>query len=405
MKLREHDTFPCFDGLRAIAALSVVFTHTAFISGYSFRSNTWGPYLARMDIGVAVFFVISGFLLYRPFCMARFADRPAPDARAYGIRRGLRIFPAYWVAFTAVLIVPALEGHDVGALGASRLIAHYGLVQIYAPRFGLLPLQQAWTLATEISFYAFLPIWALCVRRGPRGTTRAALRSELIGVGSLYAFGLVFRLFLHDGANAGVWRGLVNLWLPARIDHFAVGMALAALSAWWSTRGEAPRWTEHPVVPYASWLLALASFWLLSERIGLRNNRGSLPFTTTQAWLVGLLWGFVGGFLVVPAVLGPQDRSLVRRLLRFRPLAALGVVSYGIYLWHESTLDWFLRRKHLIVAGRFPNPSSFTTMTAFVLVTTVLLAVVTYFVVERPAMRFGRSLSQRVRVTAGRTQP
>jgi peptidoglycan/LPS O-acetylase OafA/YrhL len=399
----DHANFPCFDGLRAIAALSVLLTHTAFISGYSFRSNTWGPYLARMDIGVAVFFVISGFLLYRPFCLARFADRPPPDARAYTVRRALRIFPAYWFAFTAVLVVPALKGHDVGALGPMRLLAHYGLFHIYAPSLKLLPVQQAWTLATEISFYAFLPLWALCIRRGPRGTSSAALRSELIGVGALYAFGLVFRLALRDGPHAGVWRGVVNLWLPARIDHFAIGMALAALSAWWTTRGDAPRWTEHPAVPYLSWLLALVSFWVLCEHIGLRNNRGNLPFTNTQAWLVGLLWGFVGGFLVVPAVLGPQDRSLVRRLLRVRPLAALGVVSYGIYLWHESALDWYLRREHLIVPGRFPTPSAFGKMTAFVFIVTLVLAVVTHVVVERPAMNLGRSY--RRSVSAGRTRP
>jgi len=191
--------------------------------------------------------------------------------------------------------------------------------------------------------------------------------------------------------------------LPARIDHFAIGMALAALSAWWTTRGDAPRWTEHPALPYVSWLLALISFWVLCEHIGLRNNRGNLPFSNTQAWLVGLLWGFVGGFLVVPAVLGPQDRSLVRRLLRVRPLAALGVISYGIYLWHESALDWYLRREHLIVPGHFPNPSAFGKMTAFVFVATLVLAAVTHIVVERPAMNLGRSY--RRPLSAGRTRP
>ncbi|MDQ1519748.1 MAG: hypothetical protein QOI55_821, partial [Actinomycetota bacterium] len=102
--------FPAFDGLRAIAAVAVALTHSAFISGFNFRNNTWGPYTARLDIGVAVFFVISGFLLYRPFVLARLRAGTPPAAVPYFQRRFLRIYPAFWLVFTVVLLVPAFHG-------------------------------------------------------------------------------------------------------------------------------------------------------------------------------------------------------------------------------------------------------------------------------------------------------
>src|SRR5438128_10843360 len=74
------DRFPCFDGLRAIAASAVLLTHVAFVSRLN-KMNPLGPYFARMDIGVSVFFLISGFLLYRPFVVAQLEGRPSPAAR------------------------------------------------------------------------------------------------------------------------------------------------------------------------------------------------------------------------------------------------------------------------------------------------------------------------------------
>ena len=95
--------FPCFDGLRAIAAIAVVFHHAAFTSAFVLRGIrvpgtrhevAIGHYFARMDAGVQVFFLISGFLLYRPFVATAFADRAPRDLRSYVRNRLLRIYPA-----------------------------------------------------------------------------------------------------------------------------------------------------------------------------------------------------------------------------------------------------------------------------------------------------------------------
>ncbi len=88
-----------FDGLRALAALSVVSYHVALSSKFA-HAGSLAPLLWELKGGVAIFFVISGVLLYLPYARA-IRDRSAlPDWRVYARRRGVRILPAYWVALT-----------------------------------------------------------------------------------------------------------------------------------------------------------------------------------------------------------------------------------------------------------------------------------------------------------------
>ena len=119
--------FPLMDSLRAIAALSVLVTHSGFLSGANL--GTWyGDYTARLDVGVTIFFLLSGFLLYRPFVSARAGGARRPRIPDYARRRLLRILPAYWLALTVLAIWPGLpqmwEAHDW---------VYYGLVQVYFP--------------------------------------------------------------------------------------------------------------------------------------------------------------------------------------------------------------------------------------------------------------------------------
>lgn len=378
------ERFPAFDGLRAIAAISVALTHSAFISGFNIHADFLGAFTARMDIGVAVFFVISGFLLYRPFVLARFRGTTSPNPRAYFRRRFLRIYPAFWVAFTAVLVIPQLHGLGWEPQTPAGLLAHYSLMHIYFRDHVLGPLQQSWTLSTEVAFYVFLPVYAWVMRR-----TGAALRTRLVtelgGVVLLYASSVAFRLWLFEGVDPAL-TGMYHTWLPARLDLFAAGMALAVLSAWWAAgRGGAPRWLDHRAVPWASWAVALGAFWFLSVGFGLDDllNRGPGPdFSRAQQMWLQFFWGVVGFFLVAPAVFGRQDRGGLRRFLTNRVVAWVGLVSYGIYLWHEAVIDWYLQLTEPVAFN-----SSFIEMTAFMVAITAALAAASYYAVERPALR------------------
>jgi len=379
--------FPAFDGLRAIAAIMVALTHSAFISGFNLRNDTWGPYTARLDIGVAIFFVISGFLLYRPFVLSRFRAGSTPAALPYFQRRFLRIFPAFWVVFTVVLLVPAFHGLTYHRPSFGGLIAHYTLTHIYFHAHVIGPVQQSWTLATEVSFYVFLPIWALFMRHTGRGRYQP-LVTELFGLAALYAFSVAFRLWLfgHRPANLN---GMYNTWLPARIDLFALGMLLAVGSAWIQAgRWTEPKWFRHWLFPVVCWFVAVLSFWYLSVGFGLDApaKRGpTLNFTHPQQMWLQFFWGVTGFFLVAPAVFGPQDQGLIRRGLNNRVLQWLGLISYGIYLWHEALIDWYLRLTRPVAFN-----SSFIRMTVFMMITVVIFAALSYYLVERPALRLKR---------------
>ena len=128
------------DSLRAIAALSVLVTHTGFLSGAN--TTTWyGQYLARLDIGVTIFFLLSGFLLYRPFALAHLRDEPAPSVKRFYTRRLLRIIPAYWVALSFVFFVFAYKTAD----GWDGYLTFFGFAQIYRPDgYAIGGLGQAW---------------------------------------------------------------------------------------------------------------------------------------------------------------------------------------------------------------------------------------------------------------------
>ncbi len=157
----ERITFPCFDGFRALAAIVVLVTHVAFLSGFNGRSRL-GAFTARMDVGVAIFFMISGFLLYRPFVAARLSDSPGPRAVAYFWRRGLRILPAYWVALTITVFLLHVP-KELPSVG--DLFLFYGLFHLYSLGNVIGPILSSYTLVTEISFYVFLPLYALAISR------------------------------------------------------------------------------------------------------------------------------------------------------------------------------------------------------------------------------------------------
>src|SRR5260370_42480308 len=114
------------DGLRAAAAVAVVLTHVAFQTGEVVR-GAGGALLGRLDAGVAVFFALSGFLLYRPYVAARWDGRPPPPVRRYALRRAARILPAYWLA-------PIAAGATSRPAPRGRVLPHARLAPTYTGR-------------------------------------------------------------------------------------------------------------------------------------------------------------------------------------------------------------------------------------------------------------------------------
>jgi len=368
-------TFPCFDGLRAIAAVSVIFVHTSFPSGLTTRHPLIGDFTARLEIGVAVFFVISGFLLYRPFAAAHLSGRPGPAIRPYLKRRILRIVPAYWVALAISAYVLHTTGRPLDNLAA--IIVYFGFLQIYFSHYILGGISAAWTLCVEMTFYAFLPIYGAILA----AARRRPLQTQVVGLVSLFAISLAWKIAIY--AHPTTQQTGAGTWLPAELDLFALGMALAVANVWWAQHESEPEWLSRPWFPAACWGGALASFILVSSiglpRVPLYTEH--LGSALAKQWL----YGAFGVLLVLPAVFGPQDRGWVRALLRSRPFVAVGMVSYGIYLWHEP---WIL--KVIQWSHRPLFDQSFWWMTGIVAVLTAACAAASWWLVEQPFQRLGR---------------
>lgn len=379
--------FPCFDGLRAIAVTSAILEHVGFVSGSVFgkRGEWFAPFVARLEIGPAIFFMISGFLLYRAYCAAAFADRAPISARLFFRRRALRIAPAYWIALTAILLFHhaiAMNGTVAGgshSFSAVQLLALFSLTHIYAQHWFYGGLSQSWTLAVEITFYLMLPAYALLMRRlGAGRDPDARLRIELIGAALLYLASIAWRTLVFYG---GVLPAIAQHWLPGYLDIFGLGMAVAAVHVWSVQTGghiAALEWLgRHADVCFA---VALGCYLVVALALDL--PRGIIEVTGPRAYARNVLHSLVAVFVLIPAVFGPQDRSLFRRFLRWRPVVYLGVVSYGVYLWHNNFLE-----QARIWAG-FPTfNGSFAMLLTITLAWSIVFATASYYLVELPILR------------------
>ncbi len=172
-----HPRFPLIDSLRALAALGVLFAHVGFLS-QTIARHRYGAGVANLSIGVAVFFAISGFLLYRPFFNSEITAAPRPPATDFLRRRVLRIVPAYWLALTVLAIYPGLP-----VVHTHEWWRYYFFLQVYSPLFAIFGLTVAWSLCIEVTFYALLPLYAaltrlLCRRLTPLGRVRFQLSPD-----------------------------------------------------------------------------------------------------------------------------------------------------------------------------------------------------------------------------------
>lgn len=180
--------------MRAIAVLSVVTVHAAGSAG-ALSGALPGRLLAHLNIGVTLFFLISGFLLYRPFVAHRAGGASAPATGEYAKRRFLRIYPAYWVAVTVLVLAPELT-----AVLDGNWLPMYALVQTLPVFDGRgcsdvvdCGLAQTWSLVVEVTFYAALPLYALGVGWLTRGfSVRSWMWTELFVLAVLLSVALRF---------------------------------------------------------------------------------------------------------------------------------------------------------------------------------------------------------------------
>ena len=359
----RHPRFPLVDGLRAIAVLCVLLVHTPTAG----LPDPLPRLTAQLSVGVYIFFLLSGFLLYRPFIASRAGGPQPPAVGAYAKRRALRIYPAYWVVLTALTLLPGFVSGG-GALSQYALV--HTLPVLGGPvcaGFSTCALAHTWSLVIEVSFYLLLPVYAVAVGRATRRLQgRSWMRAELLILTGLVGASLLARYGLNDALPPAIVAGTVL----ANFIGFACGMALAVVSVAAVDDPPAPiRVTA--AAPGASWLAAITLFVALCAWL----PEDFLSQTHFEQLVVTLVFATVALLLLIPAIFGAREHGVPRRILAHPVMAWLGLVSYGIFLWHVA------------FAQKFGDESFFVALPA-TLALSVAVAALSYYLIERPILRF-----------------
>ena len=372
------------DGLRALAALAVFGVHFNQVVRLDERL---GPFdvarlLANGEHGVSLFFTLSGFLLALPFWQALRAGAPLPNLKVYALRRGARIFPAYYGALTLLVV---LSGMWRFPPAFPDIALHYVFLFNFT-EFSIFSINAPfWTLAVEVQFYAFLPlVFVLLTKTASRW--RVGLLVAL-GAGAYVVHYWLMRSVTHSVAwpfdPVLVWirpyGAVLSHSLLAHLPHFFLGVIASCLFLRVDGRVSAGRGMVQRISEAIFWgALALALMFTgtsLEEPIQIPYGRYGLP-------LVPLL-------LAAMIFTAPWTR-FARRCLDARPLRGLGLISYGVYIYHLPCLTLIDRTmaRHGLDAAAHPLPFG-----AAGLALSVLVATVSFVVIERPVMKAVRRLT------------
>jgi peptidoglycan/LPS O-acetylase OafA/YrhL len=355
--------------------LMVLLSHASFATGNT--SSLLGPYLTRFELAVPMFFVLSGFLLWRPYALAALQGTHPLAAPRFLRRRALRIFPGYWAALLGIVVL-----FGAGVLtDAWDWICNLLLLQ----QFGVeepFRITQAWSIGVELSFYLLVPIFARVVldRAGGR------IGGLLVACGLLFAAGWAFRLAVVLIEPS--WQAQSLNWLPMYLDFFAVGMVLGTVSASVQAGGEIPA----PLAalgahPAACWTAAFVIFLLVAQMdppatpFGL-NGLEYLPRQAAYS-VASVIW-------LAPAMFGDQSRGRLRQVLSSRPFTWLGAVSLSFYLWHLELIHqaqkWTVPDYDQLT-GLAVFSGNFWEVSAIAITATLVVAGLVHRLVEVPFLR------------------
>ncbi|NMD56596.1 MULTISPECIES: acyltransferase family protein [Tsukamurella] len=314
-------------GLRAVAAATVCLTHAAFSTGH-YTDDFVGHLWARFEIGVPIFFALSGFLLFRPWVrLLQDGSAQQPDLRRYAWHRFRRVVPAYWVV---VIVVYALglvrhEPNPSGG-GIDGLVRNLTFTQIYGFGHLRVGLTQAWSLAVEMAFYLALPLigWILTALLCRYRWHPGRLLAGLAALAAITPVWIVIAPSIELTAR---------MWPPAYLWWFLAGMALTVAAA------QARRWPRGATA--ACLAVALLAF-VVSALPVIGGPPTMVPRSPVEAIVKSALYLVIAAALIAPLGLAPHSGSLYHRLLGSRPIVWLGGISYEYFLVHLIVMDVLL---------------------------------------------------------------
>jgi peptidoglycan/LPS O-acetylase OafA/YrhL len=367
--------FAVLDGLRGVAVLTVFFSHS---SGFSQRLTPWTNFHGTGQLGVYLFFVLSGFLLAHALLL-----RTPINFTGFWFRRFFRIAPLYYLVVCAVFACQLAAGKVYNDLGFRNLFIAGGWRGFLEHLVFFKGNSVFWTIAAEFEFYILLPfLIVLLIRFGRRA-----------------AWVLAIFAILYCAWAVGIYAGRIspNYALKiARIPHNTqfFDVFIFGILAAWLWRG--PRFQNW-------WDARAASLHLAASAAAALLLGGSLVCVADDFFGVGQLWvglrewsvlyGLGFAFIILSALNGNR---LLQRALAPQWLRIIGVTGFSWYLLHFPVLS-FMSRAYGPEDAPWSLIEDARWMTSFAITGT--LAVCSYLCVEKPFMLFSRSFLKR-RTTA-----
>lgn len=347
---------PAIDGLRFVAILLVVLFHLSaeLISKgpVPLTSQSWySGFIALLghgNVGVSIFFVISGFILGRPFARHYLLGQSRPSLRSYYLRRLTRLEPPYLINIAVCALAGALYYrqplHTLLPPFAASAVYMHGL--FFHTSNYINPV--AWTLEMEVQFYLLVPLLAGIFRIRPAWFRRALL----LGACASLQLWVVFFAARRIGPESPFWASV--FWL---LQYFLAGMLLSDLYV-----TEMPNW-----------------------RFSLRWD-----FVSGIAWFFVLFHDSPTVYLLEPlligiAFLGAFRGILLRNALSVRWVAIVGGMCYTIYLWHLFIIAAVFKASRRITISH-DLLANFLLQCMIILPCILAFSVFYFVLIERPCM-------------------
>jgi peptidoglycan/LPS O-acetylase OafA/YrhL len=398
-------TIPSLDGVRAIACLLVMGFHISLITR---DMHIWTPgHHPLLDAlflsggsGVTLFFVLSGFLLFLPYARALLTTQLWPDARLFYLRRAWRILPGYYVSL--FLIVMLQQPQYLAPSHWHELLLFLALFMDSTPSTFQHMNGPYWTLAIEWQFYLLLPLIALAIRgltrRLPRTWRMSAVAACLV---TLMAWGVLSRFW-------GAWfiaHPTVTILVPRRaldvllfvaygyrgkyLEDFACGMlaGLCYVAAVHPANARVLR-RMRAVSPWLGCSTVLA-YLLLATGIVARAFHAVAALLARCGDLAFSL-SFAGG--IVAILFGAPA---LRRVFEWTPLRWIGLISYGMYIWHLPLLVVFMQQIGPSLAG-LPSLVAYSLYWVWAGLVVIPFSAGVYKLVEQPGIRLGERIRRAI---------
>ena len=382
------------NGVRGVGMLLVFFTHLFLLADVEPDNNmlTYGwaaPLLGHIDIGLAAFFALSGYLIARPFARHYVIGTRKPNLRSYTRNRILRVVPAFYFFTVIVLLRFGLDGTlDAGHPNTSawwQVLGQFLFVQGQTGGPAVVPIGPAWSIGAEIGFYIFIPIasW-IGVHVGSRlqGPERRAAFG-VICAGAVMIVSIALRAY----------QKYRFAWLtspPAIMYVFMPGVAVAIVEPLLAARlrdraGPSRRIAYGAFALGALLAVAYAATDYDPRQTPIHHALGQRALMAVLS--CGLL---ILGLVILQLGTGTGPRLFVNRLMLW-----MGERSYSFYLVHI----WILYEvDHALGAGESVGERVII-MALVALPITTAIAALSYRFVERPF------LERKRKVVAGGDSP